>query len=254
MKLLEQVAGKERRGLPQHRVPYAEAILASQPFAYWRLDDLEAVSAVDSSKNGRNASYEGGVAMYLPGAPLAPSSHARFINRAVHLAGGRLTAAIEGLGQNYTVELWFWNGLSHGARPVTGDLLSFAGKEANSGSGVELAIGGTATTPGRLVFSTGSTAIKNLVGKTGIAPETWHHLALVCQGNQAAVYFDGNREPEIAGEVPADQAAKLHVGGRSNSLTSFEGKIDEVAIFDRVLSSAEITGHFQASGSHAKAE
>ena len=67
LKLLEQVAGKERRGLPQHRVPYAEAILASQPFAYWRLDDLEAVSAVDSSKNGRHASYEGGVAMYLPG-------------------------------------------------------------------------------------------------------------------------------------------------------------------------------------------
>jgi hypothetical protein len=250
LSLLEQVAEKPRRIEPTYHYPYTEAILASQPFAYWRLDDIDVKSAVDSSKNGRHASYEGGVALYLPGATLAGSPTDHSINRAVHFAGGRLSAAIDGVGENYTVELWFWNGLPTDVRPITGRLLSFGLQQARGMKGFELGIGGTSGVPGCVYFSSASATTKILTGKTRLAQKSWHHLALVRKGRQVAVYLDGNPEPEISEESEMDESAgvkTISVGGRGDGLAGFEGKIDEVALFDRALSAQEIAGHVRAS-------
>ena len=51
-----RLPGNLGASIPEHHGPYAKAILASRPFAYWRLDDIEGTTAVDSTKNGRNAS------------------------------------------------------------------------------------------------------------------------------------------------------------------------------------------------------
>ena len=248
--LLEQVAEKRRHGYPQLHFPYTKAILASKPFAYWRLDDLEADNAADSSQNGRNASYEGGVAMYLPGATLDGSSAGNLINRAVHFAGGRLKATVDGVGASYSVELWFWNGLPTDVRPITGQLLSFDFKKANGPTGAELSITGGRLDGGRVSFSGASATVKIFNGKTGIAPQTWHHLALVRKESQVVVYLDGNPEPEISDELEADANARpatIYVGGRRDGPANFEGKIDEVAFFDRALSAQEIAEHVRAS-------
>jgi hypothetical protein len=255
--LLEQVAQKPRRRYLERDFPYSEAILASKPFAYWRLDDIDAQSALDSSKNGRSASYEGGVALYLPGAALGRSRASGSINRAVHFAGGHLLAAIKGVGNSYTVELWFWNGLPANARPITGLLFSCGGPQANGPSGAELGIGGTSIGAGRLYFSSGRTAKKTLVGETKIAPETWHHVALVCKGTQVRVHLDAHPLPEISGEAATDTDSRpvtISIGGRTDHPASFEGKIDEIAIFDRALSNEEIAGHYKASSGGAGAE
>jgi hypothetical protein len=257
LSLLEQVAQKPRRRYPERNFPYSEAILASKPFAYWRLDDIDAQSAVDSSKNGRSASYQGGVALYLPGAALGRSRAGGSINRAVHFAGGQLQAAIDGIGDSYTVELWFWNGLPVNVRPITGLLFSCGDAQANGPSGAELGIGGTSIGGGRLYFSSGRTARKTLVGETKIAPETWHHVALVRNGRQVIVHLDGHPLPEISGEAAADAKSRpvmISIGGRSDHPASFEGKIDEVAVFDRALGGEEIAGHFKTSSGGAGAE
>ena len=39
----------------------------------------------------------------------------------------------------------------------------------------------------------------------------------------------------------------LFVGGRSDDLGHFEGKIDEVAVYDRALSADEIAEHVRAA-------
>jgi hypothetical protein len=248
--LLEQVALKPRRSEPAYHFPYTEAILASGPFAYWRLDDIDAKRAVDSSKNSRDASYEGGVALYLPGATLAESPTDHSINHAVHFAGGRLTAAIDGVGESYTVELWFWNGLPTDVRAITGQLLSFGLQQAPGLAGADLGIGGTSVGSGRVYYSVGGAKAKILAGKTRIAPETWHHLTLVRKGRQVVVYLDGGPEPEISDEADANaRPGTISAGGRMNGFADFEGKIDEVAVFDRALSAREIAGHVRASRS-----
>jgi Concanavalin A-like lectin/glucanases superfamily len=254
LSLLEQVAQKPRRGYPHRDFPYARAILASQPFAYWRLDDIEATIAVDSSKNGRSARYEGGVALYLPGVTLARASTGGSINRAVHLVGGHLKAMIDGPGDSLTVELWFWNGLPPEIRPITGLLLSCGDPQANGPSWIDLGISGKSTAPGQLYLSCES---KIMVSPAKIALKTWHHIALVRKGRQVFVYLDGHPLPEISGEAGADASFRpvsILVGGRNDGPVSFEGKIDEVAVFDRALGSEEIAGHFRAGVSGAGAE
>ena len=63
------------------------------------------------------------------------------------------------------------------------------------------------------------------------------------------VYLNGN--PEIIADnvsaVPSD-VETLFIGGRQDNVANFEGKIDEVAIYDRALTPAEIADHFRASG------
>ena len=36
-----------------------------------------------------------------------------------------------GMGESYSVELWFWNGLPTGVRPITGHLLSFDNQQSD---------------------------------------------------------------------------------------------------------------------------
>ena len=248
--LLEQVAGKPRRGYRESHGRYAETILASRPFAYWRLDDIEGPSAIDSSKNGRNATYEGGVALYLPGATAPGLSTGKSINRAAHFAGGRLRARLNSAADAYSVELWFWNGLPNNVRPITGHLLSFGVEGAKSPPGGDISIGGTNVAAGRLVLSRGGATPMAFTGKTDIVPKTWHHLALVNERGRVSIYIDGKSEPEISCQVesvPKSRLESLFVGGRDDGLASFEGKIDEVALFDRALSVAELARHFEAS-------
>jgi Concanavalin A-like lectin/glucanases superfamily len=248
--LLEQVSGKPRREYREQHGPYAQAVLASQPLAYWRLDDIQGPTAIDSTKNGRAATYEGGVAFYLPGANSAGLSAGKSTNRAAHFTGGWLKAKLDGVGESFSVELWFWNGLPADIRAITGHLISFVVEGADGPSGNDIGIGGTSIAPGRLfVSSRGPTSII-FAGKTEIAPKTWHHLALARERSQVSIYLDGNPEPEISCKTKVDPKSRLEslfVGGHGDSHAGFEGKIDEVALFGRALGAQEIAKHVRAS-------
>jgi hypothetical protein len=250
LELLERVAGKPRRLLPTFRGPYAKAVLASRPLAYWRLGDIQGHVAIDSSGNGRKASYEGGVAFFLPGPGLPGLAAGSADGRAVHLAGGWVRTALRGMENTYTVELWFWNGLPNQIRPVTGLLVGSTVEGKKQVARDCLSIGGTQAASGRLLFSNQSTAGKKLTGKTLIAPKTWHHLMLVRDGSHVSVYLDGNTEPELSGESavqPISEPATWLIGGGVDDTASFEGKISEVAFYDRALPAVEAANHFRAA-------
>nr|MDQ3624156.1 HEAT repeat domain-containing protein [Verrucomicrobiota bacterium] len=68
------------------------------------------------------------------------------------------------------------------------------------------------------------------------------------QGRKVAVYLDGKPEPEISGEAEPGQGEHLSFGGTVESAFRFEGKLDEVAVFDRALSASEVAAHWKASG------
>jgi len=250
LELLEKVAGKPRRPLRGLNGPYAQAVLASRPLAYWRLEDIQGPTAIDSSPNARHATYEDGIAFFLPGPSSSPFSTGKSINRAAHFAGGRLKAGLDGVGETYSVELWFWNGLPNELRPIAGYLVSRGAQGGNDAPGDQLGIGGTQVAPRRVFVSTGNNTNKTLAGKTEIVPKTWHHLALVRERGQVTVYLDGNRQPEIVGEAGVDAVkdpTSLFVGGRNDGVSSFEGKIDEIALYDRALTADEFAAHHRAA-------
>jgi len=75
-----------------------------------------------------------------------------------------------------------------------------------------------------------------------LPPKTWRHLALVHNGERVAVYLNGSLAPDVlTGSPPAGPKRIVLAAG-------FEGKLDEVAVYDRALSAEEINRHHQLAG------
>jgi hypothetical protein len=193
LKLLEQVSGKSRRLLQVARTPYADAVLASKPMAYWRLDEIEGATAIDTSGHGRDAAFEGGHALFLPGPDVPGLSAPGRIDRCVYLAGGRLKAPLDRLPETCTLELWLWSGLAEGTS------------------------------------------------------RTWQHLAWVRIGGRLEFYVDGARRIPVSSGEPIEGFTESLIGTRDDAGRGIEGKVDEVALYDRALDPAEIAAHLRAA-------
>jgi hypothetical protein len=246
--LLEQVAGYCRREVKPRLTPYQEHVLASKPVAYWRFEEMEGSRARDATGHEQHARYENKIAFFLPGVDLPGLVIDRRKNRAVHLAGGRILSRVQVPAEWYSVELWFWNGLPTGARPVTGYLFA---RSMDQQEGDVLGLGGTspASSKGRLFAARGpSGAI--FPGHSEIGCGTWHHVVLSRAGRRIRAYLDGNETPEIEGDLGPGTGSGLSTftfGGRHDLEATLEGKIDEVALYDRPLQPAEIAEHYKAA-------
>jgi hypothetical protein len=258
LELLEEVAGKGRRTLTGEDYSlgdYPRAVLASKPVAYWRLNEFSGPQAADASGNGHHGVYEDGIVFYLEG-PASPDVRGqRQINRAPHLAGGRIRANLEGLADKYSVEMWFNNYLPVDARPVTGYLFSRGLDGAAGAPGDHLGIGGGDSGAGKLRFDNGDAAKEVLFGRSEIRLKTWNHVAMVRDRGRITVYLNGGTAADISGEAkngPPTGAKEVFIGGRNDHVATFEGRIDEVAIYDRALSADEVAGHYAAAAGPSK--
>jgi hypothetical protein len=111
--------------------------------------------------------------------------------------------------------------------------------------GDHLGIGGLAAAPGKLIFQHGDgrDGAKPLAGRTEIARWTWNHAVFVRDGQAVRVYLNGAAQPEIETDSPADlppAVEQLFFGGRGDNQSNWEGRLDEIAVFDRALSADEI--------------
>ncbi len=252
--LLETVSGQPRRTLTGDDYPlgdYPRAVLASKPAAYWRFNEFEGPRATDESGNRHDGVFNPGIAFYLEGPSARGNANVHRINRAPHFAGGSVNAHITGLNDTYSVEMWFKDYLPADARPVTGYLFSRGPAGVQGAPGDHLGIGGTATGQGRLLFYNGDALKMTLVGDTEIPAKAWHHVAMVRAGRQVTVYLNGSMLAEIEGQAEASYppaTEQVFIGGRNDGFANFEGRIDEVAIYDRPLSADEITKHHAAAG------
>jgi hypothetical protein len=221
--LLEKVAGQPRREPLEAHGPSAKRILAAKPVAYWRLNEMQGTALRDASSFQAAARYEGGVALYLEGVPSPALSSEGTLNRAPHLAGGHIEARVENLGGNHTVELWFWQALPGAADLVVGD-------------DVRLSL-----IPGGLEIATDEARGSASKGRE---LKGWHHLALThSAGDRAAAYLDGVLWLSVRPPVrPGGDVLFLFGGGREGG-HGLEGKLDEIAVFDRVLTADEIAAH-----------
>lgn len=246
---LEEITGKNRQLITHSLGAYPQAVFASNPTSYWRMDEIAGDSLYPVNDwRGEEPRYEPGVARYLDG-PQSEAFSGKGINRAPHFAGGRVDGFAM-TGTDYSVEFWFWNALPTDARAVTGYLFSRGPDGEKACPGDHLGIGGTHAdaTPGCLFVYTGNTAKGLLSGKTKLAFKQWHHVVLNRTGKQLQVFLDG--KPEIEGELDITHTPKdqWFIGGRSDNLFNFEGKIDEVAFYNDALSADETAAHYKASG------
>ena len=241
--LLEKASGKPRRAWKLSDGPAALAILAAKPIAYWRLNEFAAPHAADASGLGHDAVYERAITYYLEG-PQSPAFCASGeLNRAPHFVGGRLLARLEGLGDQYSVSAWLWNGMPNEGREVSGWIFSRGRDQGLDAHGDHLGVGGTSAHAGRLIFFHGDDAQTAVAGKNEIPRWQWQHVVLVRNGQNALVYLNGQIEIEttIAAKRPA-RLEQCFFGGRSDNAFNWEGRLDEIAVFDRALTAAEVAG------------
>ncbi|MDP6545169.1 MAG: hypothetical protein QGH60_14375 [Phycisphaerae bacterium] len=250
--LLEEVSGKPARKYAESPGPYAKAVLASRPVAFWRMGEFGGPRSVDVSGRGNHGAPVGRMAYWLKGPDSPNFCGPSKINRAVQFAGGRLGAVIKELGDSYSVEMWFSNGMPPGARSVAGYLFSRGVDLGDGAPGDHLGIGGTqdAKATGHLIFFNGNKLNDVLIGKTKLALNTFNHVVLVRKGRQVAVYLNGGATPEMSGQAAPgcpSSVGQMFIGGRTDNFANFEGKIDEVSIYDRPLKPGEVAGHYKAA-------
>jgi len=217
---------------------YADAVSASKPVAFWRLHDESSQTAKDSAGQ-HEAKYENGSSPLLSGITQP------------NFAGGRVKSHVDGLGNTYSVELWFRNELPTHSRPVTAYLFSRAADGVEGAFGDNLGVGGTHSNQGKLIVFNGNERNELVAGHTPIPARSWAHVVMVRQAQRMTVYLNGDPNPEITADLPIgypEVCKDILLGGRADNFANLQGMMEEVAVYDRALMPAEVKAHFDAAG------
>lgn len=231
---------------------YEEKIIASRPVHYWRMDRLEQGLIPNEVTGAPALRLVGGVRLE-PASPESPT--ARTVG---HLGGktnpGAMSAVERWLapGAAHAVEMWF-------ASTTTEQMSLFAlttGKAPNDHLELlELAVRqpGRSPRPGIVRYLTrwpaGSGGGINIYTEPKFLPYQWHHLVAQQTNGKMELYLNGH----LVGKAEADPFApeipctiqfgclRYNEGRAPGQLQRpFAGKMAEVAIYDRLLTSEEI--------------
>jgi hypothetical protein len=233
---------------------YSSFILADTPVGYWRCEDTgpDQVGSllVDSSGNGHDLTQAGTGAIYAqPGQvdnaveqPIGGTAPRWEITDAASSNAFDFTA-------NLTVEAWIWKeafSLANGTAIVTKN-------DASGGAGTnnyDLALFNSGTAPRLGVNLVGNINV-NVLAVTQPAAQTWTHVVGVRDGTALRIYINGqldNTNSPISGGALTDTASNLtlatyHVGSFG---MGFQGRLDEVAVYNYALSATRIQAHYDA--------
>lgn len=138
-----------------------------------------------------------------------------------------------------TIQLWFNTATTLTASP-TAALIQYGTATSEKSFGLVF----NATNPGKLYFNGSG---DDLAGATTVTPNAWHHAAVTYDGATVKLYLDGQLDGSKATALlnTALDANGLTIGLRPGTAV-FNGKIDEVQIFNRALTQAEIQATYYA--------
>ncbi len=241
LRQLETVFEQPRHAIESSSGSQTKAIQLLRPLAYWRLNESQGVHAIDTTERHRDAVYEPGVVFFLEGPASDRFGGPEGQNRAPHFAGGRLSAHLPELQSDFTVSLWFWNGMPDNAREITGWLVSQGEDYTSQANAISVGLGGI-NSAGSLVLShSGPTKDQPLSAKADCARWTWHQCVITRTGERVSIYLDSAKEPLLSVQGEASPLpARWYFGGRSDRDSSWEGRLDEIVVFDRSLKPDEI--------------
>ncbi len=215
---------------------------------YWRLGEPTGPSFADGV-GGNTATAEGGIAYGVPGALAADP------NRAAAFEGNAAAASAKvdysGTSQ-LTVEFWLnWTAYANN------DLLALElTPNFNENDGGFLVDPNAGELGGKFGVGIGRGGSRNNAYFSRPSAGAWHHYAFVFDSaapaaQQVVPYVDGQAVPyeKTASGSGAGNFAKSTLYFMSRNATTLfgKGKLDELAVYNRALSAAEVGAHFESS-------
>ena len=210
--------------------PYAGAVLADQPYAYYRLDDRPwnadgspSLQVTDSSINGRHG------VMHLGGMDRAPGPITSEASNLSMRPRGHTFAVPGAPAADLTVEAWVKLAQNDSANSILG------------GGRLHMYFNG----PELVVLPFGQVTLDD--GKWN--DRAWHHIVVTkdTAADELRVYRDGVllRVMPDANDAPLLGDSQLVVGGGDPETAGY--CLDEVAVYEGALSESRIASHYAAA-------
>jgi hypothetical protein len=219
---------------------YAQAVLADDPVAYWRLDEASGEVARDFSGHGNDATYIGGVHAGTAGAIAGdPDTAATFDGATGYLdAGDRFAFAGS---QPFSVEAWVRPASMQGYGGI------FSREDTAGGPPSEGYLGFVSPGDGVYGFQRLDGNSLTSVNSMSVANGAhYDHVVATYDGNVMTLYVNGVAEAMETASFPIagathDFVVGAEVGGAEDF---FEGALDEVAVYEHVLSANRVSAHY----------
>jgi hypothetical protein len=222
---------------PQTRLGYRSEVLADNPVGYWRLGEA-GPTAADSGSGGNDGTMQGTYVAQQSGAIAFDSDTSLDLNGS---SGRVLIGDFHDFVNRapFTVEAWARSDSFAAAQHIMfkRDVSNTDGWIFGFSAGAQLRItrrhGGSSTSQ----FESGTSS-------TG----TWYHCVATYDGTDLLLYKNNTvYGPTTSTGNIEDISDNLHIGCNSGvSGGFFNGKLDEVAVYNTALSATRIAAHYNA--------
>ena len=238
--------------LTPSQTAYTNAVMTSQPTAYWRFEEVAGQGQAANSIAGGNAgAVLGNVVQGQPSATTALGNCYRFVEGKVLAPAAATTSTAE----RYSVELW--------ARPTNaattpGQYMFAVGRDTQVGSAKMGVFDSPLRVFGDMKLQLGPDVQAEAEWECSQAElAQWHHYVVTFDrpAGRTRIYVDGYLIEQNAWPNLPFAALNAAVSIGAHDFASFpyyfRGEIDEVAIYQRELSAYEVRQHYCASGAGA---
>jgi hypothetical protein len=228
---------------------YASAVMASSPVSYFRLGEADSTTALNAVAEAPNGTYRPGIWRSTPGIDPSDTSY-----RQDGTGSGYVTvenAPATAPTGDFAVEAW----VKPDAIGTQQAIVEKFGDPSGGSNGFALAVQPSGAVEGYLAGAPGTGNHRVVSTPRELLQGRWYHIVLTgdaptTPNPELRLYIDG----EPGGSVPVRHAMTrserpLFIGAHSGSLPGygtqlFNGRIDEVAIYDHPLTAQQISDHF----------
>jgi hypothetical protein len=236
-------------GANDARAQYSSLVLSDSPVAYYRFGEAPgATIAVDSAPaSGANDGTIGSnVTLGQPGAIVGDPNTAFLFNNNTNSS----VAAPRTISGNFSIEFWF----NTTSNQFTG---AAAGGQWYQAAGlVDMEVGGvtndfgTSLAGGTVLFGVGNPDITIRSTSTALNNGAWQYVVATRDQTTGLLqlYINGVRESTgtTSNTAALNASSTIRIGALQTFATAYQGRLDEVALYDRVLTQAQVTAHYNA--------
>ncbi|MET9383108.1 LamG-like jellyroll fold domain-containing protein [Streptomyces sp. NPDC002928] len=221
---------------------YASAVRGDGASLYWRFNETSNPYAADSSAGDDSGVHWNAPAQAVADGAAKSGSSVRYTGSSSQWT---YSDKAHSTPSAYSLELWFKTTSTTG-----GKLIGFANKVQLTSTVYDKHI--YMTNNGRLVFGVYPGAVRTITTTQSFNDGAWHHVVATEGSNGIRLYVDGTLRTSNAFVTGSQQSSGYwRVGGDNlDSWTNvpssrfYTGLIDEVAVYNNVLTASQVASHY----------